>query len=75
MANHHRRPGALNEARDDYLRVYPVAGEPTVGDGVVVNADLDLAFSSTAAAPEILVDDATGEILIDDATGEVLYEG
>jgi hypothetical protein len=46
MADGHRRPGALNEARDDYLRVYPVTGEPAVGDVPTVNADLDLEFDA-----------------------------
>lgn len=69
------RPVTLTEAADGFLRVYPVAGTPAVGLGVVVNADLNLEFTAVATPAEPLVDDATGDILVDDATGNVLYDG
>lgn len=75
MADNNGRPFVRSEDRTTRLRVYPVAGTPTEGDGVVVNADLDLEFgASGGCTPEILVDDVSGEILFDDATGDILYD-
>lgn len=53
------------------------AGYPASPGGQVPTLQTDgtVKWSAHAAAPELLVDDASGEILFDDASGDVLYDG
>lgn len=48
--DHNGRPFTRSEDRTTRYRVYPIAGEPSVGAVPVVNAALDLEFSAAGVA-------------------------